>query len=404
VNHYTRKTSGDANSLWAAHGDAWRTPRQVLGFWQTAAPPPPALLAYSLHGDFCEILAARRITLFVTREYEHFALALNCRRGALAVSCLEVPHPSGLVADRRRGRLLLASTRNPNQIIECRPIAGLLPRRDVRGEALGGRPLAPVRTWFHPGCLYLHDLALIGGRLHANAVGQNAVVCFEDDGACRRAWWPRVIGPARGAGHFDQNYLQLNSIAAGRDLASSFFSASTDRVSQRRPGHRNFAVNRRGVIFSGATRDVLCRGLTRPHSARLHRGRLWVDNSGYGEVGLADGAVFEPVARLPGWTRGLCFHDDIAFVATSRVLPRFRQYAPGLDADASLCGVHALDLCTGRVLGSIVWPGGNQVFALDWLPAAVADGFSPAADSPRARRAQTNTFYAFSTRATRTAS
>ena len=39
-------------------------------------------------------------------------------------------------------------------------------------------------------------------------------------------------------------------------MAVSYFSASTDTVSARRPGHRNFAVNRRGVIFSGATREV----------------------------------------------------------------------------------------------------------------------------------------------------
>ena len=50
----------------------------------------------------------------------------------------------------------------------------------------------------------------------------------------------------------DRNVIQLNSIAPGADLAASYFSASSDRVSARRPGHRNYPVNRRGVIFSGA--------------------------------------------------------------------------------------------------------------------------------------------------------
>jgi len=34
--------------------------------------------------------------------------------------------------------------------------------------------LIPLQSRFYPGALYIHDLALIGGRLHANAVGENA--------------------------------------------------------------------------------------------------------------------------------------------------------------------------------------------------------------------------------------
>jgi hypothetical protein len=113
--------------------------------------------------------------------------------------------------------------------------------------------------------------------------------------------------------------------------------------------------------------------------------------------------MFEAVARLPGWTRGLCFCRQVAFVATSRVLPRFRAYAPGLDPDRSVCGVHALDLRSGRVEASIEWPGGNQVFALDWLPGWMTDGFPLTAGAGRAGRARVSTFYSFSTHAKKAA-
>ncbi|MGH9374372.1 MAG: DUF4915 domain-containing protein, partial [Vicinamibacterales bacterium] len=107
------------------------------------------------------------------------------------------------------------------------------------------------------------------------------------------------------------------------------------------------------------------------------------------------GAAFEPVARLRGWTRGLCFHDNVAFVATSRVIPRFRAYAPGLDEARSVCGVHAIDARRGTVLGSIVFPDGNQIFAVDWLPARVAHGF-PFSSGRRHKQRDTRLFYAFS--------
>src|SRR5262249_28523740 len=139
---------------------------------------------------------------------------------------------------------------------------------------------------------------------------------------------------------FSQNYIQLNSIAAGPDLLSSYFSASSDKISTRRPGHRNYPVDKRGVIFSGITREVVARGLTRPHSARLRQSVLWVDNSGYGQLCYIEDGRAYPVITLPGWTRGLCLIGDVAWVGTSRVLPRFRQYAPGLEVDSSQCGIH----------------------------------------------------------------
>ena len=52
-------------------------------------------------------------------------------------------------------------------------------------------------------------------------------------------------------------------------------------------------------------------------------------------------------------------------MGTSRVIPRFRRYAPGLDPARCECGVHAVDLRTGRVLGSLLWPEGNQIFAVE---------------------------------------
>jgi uncharacterized protein (TIGR03032 family) len=251
----------------------------------------------------------------------------------------------------------------------------------------------PLRSRFLPGSLYIHDLALIGGKLHANAVGHNAIVRLDGDGF-ERVWWPKAIEGGAGP-DFTRNYIQLNSIAAGRGVSGSYFSASADAISARRPGHRNFPVDGRGVIFSGRTREPIARGLTRPHSARLNDGQVWVDNSGYGELGAVADRRFEAVVRLPGWTRGLCFHDGVAFVGTSRVIPRFRQYAPGLDVDRSTCAVHAVDVATATVLGSLTWPYGNQIFSIDWLPSSASAGFPFVAGVARQSARSKRLFYSF---------
>jgi uncharacterized protein (TIGR03032 family) len=339
-----------SSDRWSTNDAEWRDPAQVVALWAGGEPPS---LRTRVRGAFWEALDG--VCLLVTREYEHVVVALaNGNQTHMAL-----PHPSGIAVAGER--VTVASTRNPNQLVELRP------------AAVEGRPLVPVRSQFHPGALYLHDLAHVGGVLHGNAVGQNAVVRLDRERA-ERVWWPTAIETDAGP-DFSRNYLQLNSIAAGASVESSFFSASADRMSARRPGHRNFPVDGRGVIFSGRTREPVVRGLTRPHSARLHEGELWVESSGYGEVGVAADGRFEAVARLPGWTRGLAFHRDVALVGTSRVLPRFHMYAPGLDLERSVCGVHAVDTRSGEVVGSLVWPEGNQVFAVEAVPLTLTSGF-----------------------------
>ena len=95
-----------------------------------------------------------------------------------------------------------------------------------------------------------------------------------------------------------------------------------------------------------------------PHSPRLHRGALWLLNSGTGELGIVDlpknGGMgrFEPVAFCPGFLRGLALHGRYAFVGLSK--PRYKRFE-GLALDARLaaadsepwCGVQVIDMETG---------------------------------------------------------
>jgi len=83
---------------------------------------------------------------------------------------------------------------------------------------------------------------------------------------------------------------------------------------------------------------------------------------------------------LEGWTRGLCFIQDVLFVGVSKVLPRFRAYAPGLNFRKSWCGIVAIDPRSGRILGKITWPHGNQIFSVEWIKNArfpFGDGTDP---------------------------
>lgn len=382
------------DAMWALRAGQWREPAQIISHWRAADQVDPILFQSKVEGNWWDLLAREGITLLVSREYEHLIIAMCADDSGPTVSYMPLPHPSGLTSDRATGTVWVASTRNPNQVYNLAPATGIVPRSDRNCGTVDGGPLLPGSSRFYPGCLYIHDLALMGDVLYANATGQNAVVRLNSDGSYVQVWWPKCVDTEAGPA-FDRNYLQLNSIGSGGSLETSFFTASADRISARRPGHRNFPVDGRGVLFSGATREPVVRGLTRPHSARIHDGSIWLDNSGYGEIGFVDGNRFVSIARLPGWTRGLCFCGRIALVGISRVIPQYRQYAPGLDMKECVCGLRAIDTTTGEILGGLTWPFGNQVFSIDWIPRSVSRGFVLSANGRRARLREEALYYSF---------
>ncbi len=97
--------ASELDLLWRRHHAEWRHGAQIASQWREASETDAALLRARVRGPWWELLERLAITLLVTREYEHLAMALavDAASGAPAVSFMRLPHPSGLVADRDRG-------------------------------------------------------------------------------------------------------------------------------------------------------------------------------------------------------------------------------------------------------------------------------------------------------------
>ena len=78
---------------------------------------------------------------------------------------------------------------------------------------------------------------------------------------------------------------------------------------------------RGGIVMDVASGEVITRGLSMPHSPRWYAGRLWVCESGAGTFGFIDPNTgkYEPIAEVPGFTRGVDFAGNLAFVGLSQV-------------------------------------------------------------------------------------
>ncbi len=137
-----------------------------------------------------------------------------------------------------------------------------------------------------------------------------------------------------------------------------------------------------GIVIDVETDEIVCSGLSMPHSPRIHNGKLWLLNSGTGELGVVNiddkgAGTFEPKVFCPGFLRGLSFFENFAFVGLSK--PRYKRFE-GLELDQRLrdadsepwCGVQIIDLTSGtcvdwfRIDGQV-----GELYDVEVVPGAV---------------------------------
>ena len=130
-----------------------------------------------------------------------------------------------------------------------------------------------------------------------------------------------------------------------------------------------------GVVLHIPSNSIVATGLSMPHSPRWHQDRLWLLNSGSGELGWIENERFQPLCALPGFTRGLAFVDGHAVVGLSKLRsPQFTGLAlderlPAEGHPAGFCGLRVIDLASGTILHSLDLPDPiDELFDVVLLP------------------------------------
>ncbi|WP_052056134.1 TIGR03032 family protein [Myxosarcina sp. GI1] len=128
-----------------------------------------------------------------------------------------------------------------------------------------------------------------------------------------------------------------------------------------------------GVLIDVPSHEVICRGLSMPHSPRWYDDRLWVLESGQGSIAVCDRntGTWETFATLPGFTRGLDFYGSLAFIGLSQV--RETAVFSGIPLTERLneriCGIWIVDLKTAKTIAFLKFEDAVQeIFAVRVLP------------------------------------
>lgn len=113
-----------------------------------------------------------------------------------------------------------------------------------------------------------------------------------------------------------------------------------------------------GIVIDVRSNEIICDGLSMPHSPRWYQEKLWLLNSGAGEFGFIDPKIgrFESLCFCPGYARGLSFHGNYALIGLSK--PRTDKTFKDLPLDAQFkkrnveprCGILIINLYSGDIV------------------------------------------------------
>jgi uncharacterized protein (TIGR03032 family) len=231
---------------------------------------------------------------------------------------------------------------------------------------------APQRAYFTGDSLLhdiVHSVSLGAEQFEVAFVNTNfsVIATVDDDHSFRPLWKPKHIS---GLAAEDRCHLNCLGIRDGEIGYISLFSLTDTAEGWRHAGPDA------GAIIDVPSHEVVCSGLSQPHSLQWHRGRLWVLNSGAGELGHVDMARsrFVVVAYLGNFLRGLCMIGDYAVVgATTFRGKAFRNEIslPGFENSANagaMSAIYVVDLNTGEVAHMTLMGDVDAIYDIAFVP------------------------------------
>ena len=214
------------------------------------------------------------------------------------------------------------------------------------------------------GDVRIHDLAYdADGQLWAVATRFSSLVTFEREYSFTPRWRPPFIS---GIAADDRCHLNGLAMVDGRPKYVTVLGM-TDKPN----GWRDDKAAGGAILDIDGGAPVVV-GLSMPHSPRWHNDALWVLESGRGALCRIDVETGEKetIAELPGFTRGLSFVQNLAFIGLSKVRETVFDGLPITQADTPReCGIWVVDINTGETVAFLRFEGSvTELFEVAVIP------------------------------------
>lgn len=320
-------------------------------------PPDPNAPLRSVHTrSFPELLKQLGASLLVTTYQAGKLAVLRENEGKINTHFRVYNRPMGLAADR--GRLAVGTAWT---VEEYRNMSDVARKLDPPGRHDAAYLPRHVNI---TGNIDIHEMGYGDEGLWLVNTRFSCLCTLDNEHSFVPRWRPGFI-----SGYAPEDRCHLNGLEIV-DGKPKYVTAlgSTDTAG----GWRDNKAGG-GIVMDVESGEIICRGLSMPHSPRLYDGKLWVLESGNGSLATIDpgsGRV-DTVVELPGFTRGLDFYGPFAFIGLSQV--RESAVFSGIRlterVDERNCGVWVVDLRSAKVVAFLKFEDAVQeVFAVSILP------------------------------------
>ncbi|REK15849.1 MAG: TIGR03032 family protein [Planctomycetota bacterium] len=221
-----------------------------------------------------------------------------------------------------------------------------------------------ARKSFITGNIHGHEMAWVGDELWVVNTLFSCLCTLDDAFSFVPRWQPPFITELAGN---DRCHLNGLALEEGRPKFVTAMAESNEPA-----GWRPIKGNS-GCLLDVDSGQAVCRGLSMPHSPRVYGDRLWLLNSGRGTLETVDRASGrrDVVDSMPGYTRGLAFHQHYAFVGLSRIRETavFGGVPIAEHRDELKCAVAVVDLRAGKTVAFLEFETGvEEIFDVQVLP------------------------------------
>jgi uncharacterized protein (TIGR03032 family) len=257
--------------------------------------------------SFPPLLQQLKGSLLVSTFQTRMLIVMRSDGEALHTDFVALKRPMGVAADSKR---IVVGGRD--RIYEFRNMPTLTGGPASLDAPRGCDAVYLMRNVHITGGVDVHEMALVGDECWFVNTRFSCLCTLDQAHSFIPRWRPPFI-----TSYAPEDRCHLNGLAmqSGRPKFVTALGQSD--------AHRGWRANKRdgGILIDVDSGETIAHGLSMPHSPRLYRDRLWMLESGKGDLSTVDVATgkLETVIRLPGFTRGLDFFGPLAFVGLSQV-------------------------------------------------------------------------------------
>ena len=315
----------------------------------------PLQVDFTYTNSFVDILEKFGLSVIVTTYQAGLVMSLSAKDRKPLIDYASFPKPMGMTA--KRDKVWAGLGHEIWEFVNFKEAA-----KQIEPKGTYAAAYIPLNI-HNSGDIDIHEMEYCNGELYFINTKFSCLCKYDPNHSFKPIWKPPFISDLLPV---DKCHLNGLAIKENRPKYVTALGRSDEPLGWRKNKQNG------GILMDIENNDILIEGLSMPHSPRWYRGKIWYQESGKGTLSYFDPITKEKVdvVQIPGFTRGLTFAGDLAFVGVSKVRESATFGAlPITKLEKRVAGVWIVHTTAKKILGYFAFERGvDEIFAVNLVP------------------------------------